>query len=60
VTILVMTIPVTFLLVSFFVIAFVVAAKKNQFKDLETPAHAMLIENEENEDLMGRKTEHEK
>ncbi|MEZ4744068.1 MAG: cbb3-type cytochrome oxidase assembly protein CcoS [Bdellovibrionota bacterium] len=45
--ILIMTIPITLLLVTFFVIAFIVATKDEQFKDLETPAHIILLDDEQ-------------
>lgn len=47
--ILIMTIPVSILLASFFVLMFISAVSKGQFDDLESPAHTMLLENEENE-----------
>lgn len=51
-TILFMTIPVTFLLISFFVVVFLAAVKGGQFEDLETPAHSILI-NENEEEVRG-------
>lgn len=44
--ILFMTIPVTFLLVTFFIVAFLSAIRSDQFEDLETPSHSLLIEEE--------------
>ena len=43
-TILYMIIPIAFILVSFFVVFFFWAVKTEQFDDLETPAHRMLID----------------
>jgi cbb3-type cytochrome oxidase maturation protein len=43
-TILYIIIPVAFILVSFFVYIFLWAVKSEQFDDLETPAHKMLID----------------
>ena len=42
--VLMLTIPVTLLLVAFFVVAFIVAVKRDQFEDLVTPAHRMLLD----------------
>lgn len=39
-------IPIALLLGLFFAIAFVRAAKRGQFDDLETPAHRMLLDDE--------------
>jgi cbb3-type cytochrome oxidase maturation protein len=41
------TIPVTLLLVAFFVGAFIYAVRRNQFDDLVTPAHRMLLDDED-------------
>ncbi|MCB0414382.1 MAG: cbb3-type cytochrome oxidase assembly protein CcoS [Bdellovibrionales bacterium] len=50
--ILMMTIPVTLLLVTLFIVFFLAAVKSDQFDDLETPAHGILLDdltdNEEN------------
>ncbi len=43
-TILYIIIPVAIILVSFFVYIFLWAVKSEQFDDLETPAHKMLID----------------
>ncbi len=43
-TILYIIIPVATILVSFFVYIFLWAVKSEQFDDLETPAHKMLID----------------
>ncbi len=43
-TILYIIIPVAIMLVSFFVYIFLWAVKSEQFDDLETPAHKMLID----------------
>ncbi len=43
-TILYVIIPIAIILVSFFVIFFLWAVKEEQFDDLETPAHKMLID----------------
>ncbi len=43
-TILYVIIPIAIILVSFFVIFFLWAVKDEQFDDLETPAHKMLID----------------
>lgn len=42
-----MTMPVTFLLVTFFVVLFLVASSKGQFDDLVTPAHRILEESDD-------------
>lgn len=41
------TIPVSLLLVAFFVAAFIYAVKRDQFDDLVTPAHRMLLDDDE-------------
>jgi cbb3-type cytochrome oxidase maturation protein len=41
------TIPVSLLLVLFFVGAFVYAVKRDQFEDLVTPAHRMLLDDDD-------------
>ena len=41
------TIPVSLLLVAFFVTAFIIAVKKDQFEDLVTPAHRILLDDHE-------------
>jgi cbb3-type cytochrome oxidase maturation protein len=41
------TIPVTLLLVAVFVGAFIYAAKRDQFEDLVTPAHRILLDDED-------------
>lgn len=38
------TIPVSLLLVVFFVIAFIYAVKRDQYDDLVTPAHRILLD----------------
>ncbi len=43
-TILYVIIPIAIILVSFFVLFFLWAVKEEQFDDLETPAHKMLID----------------
>ncbi|MCP4411816.1 MAG: cbb3-type cytochrome oxidase assembly protein CcoS [Gammaproteobacteria bacterium] len=43
-TILYVIIPIAIILVSSFVIFFLWAVKEEQFDDLETPAHKMLID----------------
>ena len=43
-TILYVIIPIAIILVSFFVVFFLWAVKTEQFDDLETPAHRMLID----------------
>ncbi len=43
-TILYVIIPIAIILVSFFVVFFLWAVKEEQFDDLETPAHRMLID----------------
>ncbi len=43
-TILYVIIPIAILLVSFFALFFLWAVKEEQFDDLETPAHRMLID----------------
>lgn len=58
------TIPVSLLLVAFFVGAFIYAVRHDQFDDLVTPAHRMLLDDEdlstptvrkENSDVIKRK-----
>ena len=41
------TIPVSLLLVVFFVVAFIYAVRRDQFEDLVTPAHRILLDDEE-------------
>jgi cbb3-type cytochrome oxidase maturation protein len=41
------TIPVTLLLVAFFVAAFIYAVRRDQFEDLVTPAHRILLDDDE-------------
>jgi cbb3-type cytochrome oxidase maturation protein len=41
------TIPVTLLLVIVFVVAFVYAVRRDQFDDLVTPAHRILLDDDE-------------
>lgn len=43
------TIPVTLLLVGFFVGAYIFAVRRNQFDDLVTPAYRMLLDDEDQE-----------
>jgi len=40
------TIPITLLLAGFFVVAFIRAVRSDQFEDLVTPAHRMLIDDD--------------
>ena len=58
------TIPVSLLLVAFFVGAFIYAVRRDQFDDLVTPAHRILLDDEdlstptvrkENSDVVKRK-----
>lgn len=44
--ILFMTIPITLLLVTLFIIIFLSAIQSDQFEDLETPAHSVLLDEE--------------
>jgi cbb3-type cytochrome oxidase maturation protein len=41
------TIPVSLLLVAFFVAAFIYAVRRDQFDDLVTPAHRILLDDED-------------
>ena len=41
------TIPISLLLAAFFVGAFIFAVRRDQFEDLVTPAHRMLLDDEE-------------
>jgi cbb3-type cytochrome oxidase maturation protein len=41
------TIPISLLLVLFFVAAFIIAVRRDQFEDLVTPAHRMLLDDDE-------------
>ena len=43
------TIPVTLLLVGFFVGAYIFAVRRNQFDDLVTPAYRMLLDDQDHE-----------
>jgi cbb3-type cytochrome oxidase maturation protein len=45
--VLLITIPVTLLLVGFFVGAYIYAVRRNQFDDLVTPAYRMLLDDED-------------
>lgn len=47
-SILVMMIPITLLLVTLFVVFFLSAVFSNQFEDLETPRHQILLNDHEN------------
>ncbi|MAE73990.1 MAG: cbb3-type cytochrome oxidase assembly protein CcoS [Bdellovibrionaceae bacterium] len=53
--ILVLTIPVTTLLVALFVLFFMAAVKGRQFDDLETPAFNPLLDDEETTDSQEHK-----
>lgn len=44
---LLITIPVSLLLAAFFVIAFIIAVRRDQFEDLVTPAHRILLDDHE-------------
>ena len=41
------TIPISLLLVLFFVAAFIFAVRRDQFEDLVTPAHRILLDDDE-------------
>ncbi len=41
------SVPIALLLAFIFVVAFIWSTKKGQFDDLDTPAHKMLLEDEE-------------
>jgi cbb3-type cytochrome oxidase maturation protein len=41
------TIPISLLLVLFFVAAFIIAVRRDQFDDLVTPAHRILLDDDE-------------
>lgn len=41
------TIPISLLLVVFFVAAFIIAVRRDQFEDLVTPAHRILLDDDE-------------
>jgi cbb3-type cytochrome oxidase maturation protein len=49
------TIPVSLLLVAFFVGAFIYAVRRDQFDDLVTPAHRILLDDEDPSDPIVRK-----
>jgi cbb3-type cytochrome oxidase maturation protein len=49
VNILIITIPVSLLLVGFFVAAYIYAVRHNQFDDLVTPAHRILLDDDSDE-----------
>jgi cbb3-type cytochrome oxidase maturation protein len=51
------TIPVTLLLVAVFVVAFIYAARRDQFEDLVTPAHRILLDDDEPPATTQRKDE---
>jgi cbb3-type cytochrome oxidase maturation protein len=40
------TIPVSLLLAAFFVVAYIIAVKRDQFDDLVTPAYRILVDDE--------------
>lgn len=40
------TIPVSLLLAAFFVVAYIIAVKRDQFEDLVTPAYRILLDDE--------------
>jgi cbb3-type cytochrome oxidase maturation protein len=44
---LMITIPISLLLVVFFVGAFIFAVRRDQFEDLVTPAHRMLLDDDD-------------
>lgn len=46
--ILILTIPITLTLVLIFILLFVLAVKKGQFDDLETPSHSPLLDETHN------------
>ena len=43
---LLITIPISLLLVAFFVVAYIIAVKRDQFEDLVTPAHRILLDDD--------------
>jgi cbb3-type cytochrome oxidase maturation protein len=47
--ILIITIPISLLLAAFFVAAYIYAVRRNQFDDLVTPAHRMLLDDQPDE-----------
>jgi len=49
--ILVMTLPISVLLATLFVVFFIKAVRSEQFDDLETPAHIVLLDEIENDKL---------
>lgn len=57
--ILIMTIPVSILLVTLFVIFFIKAVHAKQFDDLETPAHIALLDEIERENELKYQKEEE-
>ena len=52
---LLITIPISLLLVVFFVVAYIIAVKHDQFEDLVTPAHRILLDDEPAPDDTERK-----
>lgn len=57
--ILIMTIPVSILLVTLFIIFFIKAVRSKQFDDLETPAHIALLDEIEKENQIKYQQEKE-
>jgi cbb3-type cytochrome oxidase maturation protein len=55
--VLIITIPISLLLVAFFVGAYIYAVRRNQFTDLVTPAHRMLLDDDEGPDATERRTD---
>jgi cbb3-type cytochrome oxidase maturation protein len=57
--ILVMTLPISVLLATLFVVFFIKAVRSDQFDDLETPAHIALLDEIENENIK-KENKHER
>ncbi|MCO5114680.1 MAG: cbb3-type cytochrome oxidase assembly protein CcoS [Bdellovibrionaceae bacterium] len=58
--ILIMTIPISILLATLFILFFIKAVRSEQFDDLETPAHIVLLDEIEKENEQRYKKELER
>ncbi len=58
--ILIMTIPISILLATLFILFFIKAVRSEQFDDLETPAHIVLLDEIEKENEQRYRKEQER
>ena len=58
--ILLMTLPISVLLATLFVVFFIKAVRSEQFDDLETPAHIALLDEIENEKTKQKERKYER